>query len=68
MRRGAGLWTSGARRPGNRIAGEHYGLVEMVADIGDRSDTGTRFVRVSAPRAAARAPSWATARPGTTCR
>lgn len=32
-----------------RIAGEHYGLVELVADIGDRSDTVTRFVRVARP-------------------
>jgi len=32
-----------------RIAGEHYGLVELLGDIGDRSDTVTRFVRVSRP-------------------
>ncbi|MDA0641326.1 prephenate dehydratase [Nonomuraea sp. NPDC049486] len=32
-----------------RIAGEHYGLVELRGDIGDRSDTVTRFVRVSRP-------------------
>ncbi|WP_371781826.1 prephenate dehydratase [Streptosporangium subroseum] len=32
-----------------RIAGEHYGLVELAAKIGDRSDTVTRFVRVSRP-------------------
>ncbi|MFE3449701.1 prephenate dehydratase [Nonomuraea sp. NPDC059194] len=32
-----------------RIAGEHYGLVEIAANIGDRSDTETRFVRVSRP-------------------
>ncbi|MGV9777096.1 prephenate dehydratase [Streptosporangium sp. NPDC003464] len=31
------------------IAGEHYGLVELAARIGDRSDTVTRFVRVSRP-------------------
>jgi prephenate dehydratase len=31
------------------IAGEHYGLVELVSDIGDRSDTVTRFIRVSRP-------------------
>jgi prephenate dehydratase len=32
-----------------RIAGEHYGLVELAGGIGDRSDTVTRFVRVSRP-------------------
>ena len=32
-----------------RIAGERYGLVELVGDIGDRADTVTRFVRVSRP-------------------
>ncbi|WP_449061554.1 prephenate dehydratase [Planomonospora algeriensis] len=32
-----------------RIAGEHYGLVELAGRIGDRSDTVTRFVRVSRP-------------------
>ncbi|OUC95674.1 prephenate dehydratase [Streptosporangium minutum] len=32
-----------------RIAGEHYGLVELATGIGDRSDTVTRFVRVSRP-------------------
>ncbi|MDP9847797.1 prephenate dehydratase [Streptosporangium lutulentum] len=32
-----------------RIAGEHYGLVELAANIGDRADTVTRFVRVSRP-------------------
>jgi prephenate dehydratase len=32
-----------------RIAGEHYGLVELATDIGDRSDTVTRFVKVSRP-------------------
>ncbi|MDA0638656.1 prephenate dehydratase [Nonomuraea sp. MCN248] len=32
-----------------RIAGEHYGLVELLDDIGDRSDTVTRFVRVTRP-------------------
>ncbi|SNT63159.1 prephenate dehydratase [Streptosporangium subroseum] len=32
-----------------RIAGEHYGLVELAAKIGDRADTVTRFVRVSRP-------------------
>lgn len=32
-----------------RIAGEHYGLVELAARIGDRTDTVTRFVRVSRP-------------------
>ncbi|MBG0827068.1 prephenate dehydratase [Planomonospora sp. ID67723] len=34
---------------GARIAGEHYGLVELAARIGDRSDTVTRFVQVSRP-------------------
>ncbi|WP_433248526.1 prephenate dehydratase [Streptosporangium sp. CA-135522] len=34
-----------------RIAGEHYGLVELAAGVGDRSDTVTRFVRVSRPGA-----------------
>lgn len=33
------------------IAGEHYGLVEIAANIGDRNDTMTRFVRVSRPGA-----------------
>ncbi|GAA3122161.1 prephenate dehydratase [Planomonospora alba] len=32
-----------------RIAGEHYGLVELAGRIGDRSDTVTRFVRVARP-------------------
>jgi prephenate dehydratase len=32
-----------------RIAGEHYGLVELATNVGDRSDTVTRFVRVSRP-------------------
>ncbi|MEU8383784.1 prephenate dehydratase [Streptosporangium sp. NPDC048865] len=32
-----------------RIAGEHYGLVELAAGIGDRTDTVTRFVQVSRP-------------------
>ncbi|MBG0820035.1 prephenate dehydratase [Planomonospora sp. ID91781] len=32
-----------------RIAGEHYGLVELAGGIGDRSDTVTRFVRLSRP-------------------
>ncbi|MFJ2028180.1 prephenate dehydratase [Streptosporangium sp. NPDC087985] len=32
-----------------RIAGEHYGLVELAANVGDRSDTVTRFVQVSRP-------------------
>ncbi|MFC4062993.1 prephenate dehydratase [Planomonospora corallina] len=32
-----------------RIAGEHYGLVELASDIGDRSDTVTRFIRVARP-------------------
>ncbi|GIH75207.1 prephenate dehydratase [Planobispora longispora] len=32
-----------------RIAGEHYGLVELAARIGDRSDTVTRFVHVTKP-------------------
>ncbi|MBB2908778.1 prephenate dehydratase [Streptosporangium becharense] len=32
-----------------RIAGEHYGLVELATGIGDRADTVTRFVRVSPP-------------------
>ncbi|MFF5208550.1 prephenate dehydratase [Streptosporangium sp. NPDC000396] len=32
-----------------RIAGENYGLVELATKIGDRSDTVTRFVRVSRP-------------------
>ncbi|GAA0953014.1 prephenate dehydratase [Nonomuraea longicatena] len=31
------------------IAGEHYGLVEVAANIGDRPDTMTRFVRVGRP-------------------
>ncbi|MEV0582718.1 prephenate dehydratase [Nonomuraea sp. NPDC050310] len=31
------------------IAGEHYGLVEIAGDIGDRADTMTRFVQVSRP-------------------
>lgn len=31
------------------IAAEHYGLVEVAANIGDRSDTVTRFVRVERP-------------------
>ncbi|MFI6910261.1 prephenate dehydratase [Nonomuraea sp. NPDC050394] len=34
-----------------RIAGEHYGLVEIAANIGDRTDTVTRFVRVARPGA-----------------
>ncbi|MGI5268278.1 prephenate dehydratase [Nonomuraea sp. CA-218870] len=34
-----------------RIAGEHYGLVELMDDVGDRSDTVTRFVRVTRPGA-----------------
>jgi prephenate dehydratase len=34
---------------GARIAGEHYGLVELADDIGDRADTVTRFVQVSRP-------------------
>ncbi len=33
------------------IAGEHYGLVELAGDIGDRSDTVTRFLRVCRPGA-----------------
>ncbi|MBG0814256.1 prephenate dehydratase [Planomonospora sp. ID82291] len=32
-----------------RIAGEHYGLVELAGRIGDRSDTVTRFIRVARP-------------------
>ncbi|GAA3121784.1 hypothetical protein GCM10020001_047670 [Nonomuraea salmonea] len=32
-----------------RIAGEHYGLVELASGIGDRSDTVTRFVKVARP-------------------
>ncbi|GIH93844.1 prephenate dehydratase [Planobispora siamensis] len=32
-----------------RIAGEHYGLVELASGIGDRSDTVTRFVHVTRP-------------------
>ncbi|MEV0149323.1 MULTISPECIES: prephenate dehydratase [unclassified Nonomuraea] len=32
-----------------RIAGEHYGLVELAGDIGDRTDTVTRFVKVARP-------------------
>ncbi|MEU4835386.1 prephenate dehydratase [Streptosporangium sp. NPDC023615] len=32
-----------------RIAGEHYGLVELAGGIGDRTDTVTRFVQVSRP-------------------
>ncbi|TDD50823.1 prephenate dehydratase [Nonomuraea terrae] len=31
------------------IAGEHYGLVELASDIGDRTDTVTRFVKVCRP-------------------
>ncbi len=31
------------------IAGEFYGLVEIASNIGDRSDTVTRFIRVSPP-------------------
>ncbi|GAA4573420.1 prephenate dehydratase [Planotetraspora kaengkrachanensis] len=31
------------------IAGEYYGLVQVAAGIGDRSDTVTRFVKVSPP-------------------
>ncbi|MEU7001535.1 prephenate dehydratase [Nonomuraea sp. NPDC046570] len=34
-----------------RIAGEHYGLIEVASNIGDRSDTMTRFVKVSRPGA-----------------
>lgn len=33
------------------IAGEHYGLVELASDVGDRSDTVTRFVKVGRPGA-----------------
>ncbi|MDH2425703.1 prephenate dehydratase [Sphaerisporangium sp. TRM90804] len=36
---------------GPAIAGEHYGLVELAARIGDRDDTVTRFVRVARPGA-----------------
>ncbi|GAA0837710.1 prephenate dehydratase [Streptosporangium amethystogenes subsp. fukuiense] len=32
-----------------RIAGEHYGLVQLASGIGDRTDTVTRFVRVTRP-------------------
>ncbi|MGW4424913.1 prephenate dehydratase [Streptosporangium sp. NPDC004631] len=32
-----------------RIAGENYGLVELLVNVGDRSDTVTRFVQVSRP-------------------
>ncbi|MET8051648.1 prephenate dehydratase [Streptosporangium sp. NPDC005286] len=32
-----------------RIAGEHYGLVQLATGIGDRTDTVTRFVRVTRP-------------------
>jgi prephenate dehydratase len=32
-----------------RIAGEHYGLIELADDIGDRTDTVTRFVKVHPP-------------------
>lgn len=32
-----------------RIAGDNYGLVELVANVGDRSDTVTRFIRVAPP-------------------
>jgi prephenate dehydratase len=32
-----------------RIAGEHYGLIELADDIGDRTDTVTRFVKVNPP-------------------
>jgi prephenate dehydratase len=31
------------------IAAEHYGLVEVASNIGDRNDTVTRFVRVARP-------------------
>ncbi|SDH85839.1 prephenate dehydratase [Sinosporangium album] len=34
---------------GAAIAGEHYGLIEVASDIGDRSDTVTRFVQVTRP-------------------
>ncbi|MEV4377469.1 prephenate dehydratase [Streptosporangium sp. NPDC049644] len=32
-----------------RIAGEHYGLIQLASGIGDRTDTVTRFVRVTRP-------------------
>ncbi|MEV7908322.1 prephenate dehydratase, partial [Streptomyces anulatus] len=32
-----------------RIAGDNYGLAELVANVGDRSDTVTRFIRVAPP-------------------
>ncbi|MEV8635262.1 prephenate dehydratase [Streptosporangium sp. NPDC051023] len=32
-----------------RIAGDNYGLVELAANVGDRSDTVTRFVKVARP-------------------
>ncbi|MET9063628.1 prephenate dehydratase [Streptosporangium sandarakinum] len=32
-----------------RIAGERYGLVELASGVGDRSDTVTRFIRLSRP-------------------
>ncbi|MEV7012955.1 prephenate dehydratase [Streptosporangium sp. NPDC051022] len=32
-----------------RIAGDNYGLVELAANVGDRSDTVTRFVKVERP-------------------
>lgn len=31
------------------IAGQHYGLTEIASDIGDRTDTMTRFVQVARP-------------------
>ncbi|MDF5753004.1 prephenate dehydratase [Spongiactinospora sp. TRM90649] len=31
------------------IAGEHYGLIEIAGNIGDRDDTVTRFVRAARP-------------------
>ncbi|MFI0424295.1 prephenate dehydratase [Spongiactinospora sp. 9N601] len=34
---------------GAAIAGEHYGLLEIAANIGDRDDTVTRFVMVGRP-------------------
>ncbi|MFB9963770.1 prephenate dehydratase [Sinosporangium siamense] len=34
---------------GAAIAGEHYGLIEVASDIGDRSDTVTRFIQVTRP-------------------
>ncbi|WP_203984601.1 prephenate dehydratase [Sphaerisporangium rufum] len=44
---------------GPAIAGEHYGLVELAARIGDRDDTVTRFVLVNRPGGPLPAPTGA---------